>query len=343
MKTMEKDKTLLYRFFSNISDEETCRKALDIILSDDEQAVLSDRLSAALMFEQGYTPGEIAAQTESSAVIMSKVREALLESGLDLSGLMSKAPANPYSIFADVYDSLTEDVEYERRADYITGLLRRYGCEPEIILDLGCGTGTMTTLMAQKGYSMIGVDMSPEMLAVASEKAEKDGLDILYLNQPMEDFELYGTVGAVISLLDSINYITEEKELEQTFRLVHNYLDPGGLFIFDINTAYKLKNILPGNTFCGESDKAFYTWENVYDPDYSICEFSLNFFIKNGENYSRHSETHYQRAYTDSYIKRLLLRCGFEVLDSFDDLTFSPPSRNAEKVFYIARKAKDHD
>ena len=343
MKTMEKDKTLLYKLFSNITDTETCRKVFDIILSDDEQAVLADRLSAALMFEQGCSPSEIAASTESSAIILSKIREALLDGGLDLSRLIGRASATPYSIFAEVYDSLTEDVEYERRADYITGLLRRYGSEPEIILDLGCGTGTMTSLMAKKGYSMIGVDMSPEMLAVASEKAEKDGLDILYLNQPMEDFELYGTVGTVISLLDSVNYITEEKELEQTFRLVHNYLDPGGLFIFDINTAYKLKNILPGNTFCGESDKAFYSWENVYDPDYSICEFTLNFFIKNGETYSRHSETHYQRAYTDAFIKRLLLRCGFEVLDSFDDLTFDPPMRSSEKVFYIARKAKDHD
>ncbi len=343
MKTMEKDKTLLYRLFSNIGDPETCNRVFDIILSDDEQSVLTDRLQTALMFEEGKTPGEIAASVESSAVIMSKIREALFDSGIELSQLVERTPSNPYSIFAEVYDSLTEDVEYVRRADYITGLLRRYGCEPEIILDLGCGTGTMTTLMAKKGYSMIGVDMSPEMLAVASEKAVNDGLDILYLNQPMEDFELYGSVGAVISLLDSINYITEEKELEQTFRLVHNYLDPDGLFIFDINTAYKLKNILPGNTFCGESDKAFYAWENVYDPDYSICEFTLNFFIKNGETYTRHSETHYQRAYTDSFIKRLLTKCGFEVLDSFDDLTLNSPSRNAQKVFYIARKAEDHD
>lgn len=340
---MLKDNNLFYRLFSNITDEETCRRVFDIILSDDEQTVLADRLSAALMFEQGKSPSDIAASTESSAVIMSKIREALLDSGVDLSQLISSSPSNPYSVFAEVYDSLTEDVEYVRRADYITSLLRKYGSDPEIILDLGCGTGTVTSLMAKKGYSMIGVDMSPEMLAVAAEKAEKDGLDILYLNQPMEDFELYGSVGAVICLLDSLNYITEEKELEQTFRLVHNYLDPGGLFIFDINTAYKLKNVLAGNTFCGESDKAFYCWENVYDPDYSICEFTLNFFIKNGENYSRHTETHYQRAYTDSYLKRILKKCGFEVLDSFDDLSFNSPSRNSEKVFYIARKAAHHE
>lgn len=335
---MQKDINLLYRLFSNISDEETCRRAFDVILSDDEQNVLADRLHTALLFEEGKTPGEIAAQVESSAIIMSKIREAAADSELNFAQLVSAAPANPYSVFAEVYDSLTEDVEYQRRADYITSLLRKYGTDPEIILDLGCGTGTITRLMAKKGYSMIGVDMSSEMLAVASDKAEKEDLDILYLNQPMEDFELYGSVGAVICLLDSLNYITEDEDIEQTFRLVHNYLDPGGLFIFDVNTPYKFKNILAGNTFCGESDKAFYSWENVYDPDYDLCEFTLNFFIKNQAGYSRHTETHYQRSYTSAFLTRLLKKCGFEVIASFDDVSTNPPSRTSEKVFYVARK-----
>ena len=335
---MQKDNNLLFRLFSNITDEDTCRKVFDIILSDDEQLVLADRLSAAIMFEQGFSASDIAAQTNSSAIIMSKVRSAAAGSGLNLSDLSSSKSQNPYSIFAEVYDSLTEDVEYSRRADYIVSLLRKFDCRPEIILDLGCGTGSVTNLLAKKGYSMIGVDMSPEMLSIASEKAEKEGVDVLYLNQPMEQFELYGTVGAVICLLDSLNYITEEKDLMETFRLVHNYLDPGGLFIFDINTAYKLKKILPGNTFCGESEKAFYSWENVFDPDYNICEFTLNFFIKAGQHYSRHIETHYQKAYTDAFIKKTLNQCGFEVLSTFDDVSFDNPARNSEKVFYIAKK-----
>lgn len=335
---MQNDNKLLFRLFSNITDEETCRKVFDIILSDDEQNVLADRLSAALMFEQGLSASDIAAQTNSSAIIMSKVRAAAAESGLNLTELSASTLQNPYSIFAEVYDSLTEDVEYARRADYIVSLFRKYGISPEIVLDLGCGTGSITNLLASKGYSMIGVDISTEMLSIASEKADKAGLDVLYLNQPMEHFELYGSVGAVICLLDSLNYIIEEKDLESTFRLVHNYLDPGGLFIFDINTAYKLKNILPGNTFCGESDKAFYTWENVFDPDYNICEFTLNFFIKEGQQYSRHIETHYQKAYTDAFIKKLLKRCGFEMLSSFNDVSFDAPARNSEKVFYIAKK-----
>lgn len=336
---MQKDNNYLYRLFANITDEDTCSKAFDVILSDDEQAVLADRLFAALMFEQGKSPSDIAAACDSSAIILSKVKEALLDSGLDFSALATNVPSTPYSVFAEVYDSLTEDVEYKRRADYIVQLIRRYGTDPELILDLGCGTGTVTSLLAKKGYGMIGVDMSAEMLSVAADKAEKDGLDILYLNQPMEDFELYGTVGVTISLLDSLNYVTDEKDLEQTFRLVHNYLDPGGLFIFDINTAYKLKNILPGNTFCGESDKAFYTWENVYDPDYGICEFTLNFFIKEGKNFCRRTETHYQRAYTDAFIRKLLKKCDFELLECFDDISFDKPSRTAEKVFYIAKKS----
>ena len=336
---MQKDNNLLYRLFANITDEETSGKAFDVILSDDEQSVLSDRLSAALMLEEGKTASDIAAECDSSAIIVSKVKEALIDSGLDFKSLTAAPPSNPYSVFAEIYDSLTEDVEYERRADYIVRLLRKFGKDPELILDLGCGTGTVTSLLAKKGYSMIGVDMSEEMLSVAADKAEKDGLDILYLNQPMEEFELYGTVGAAISLLDSINYVIDDQGLEQTFRLVHNYLDPDGLFIFDINTVYKLKNILPGNTFCGESDKAFYTWENVFDLDYNICEFTLNFFIKDGKNYCRRTETHYQRAYTDAYIRKLLKKCGFEVVGSYDDVSFEKPSRTSEKVFYVARKA----
>lgn len=335
---MQKDNSLLFRLFSNISDEETCRKAFDIILSDDEQNVLSDRLDVAVMSEQGHSASDIAAKTNSSAIITSKVRAAAMESGLNLSDLLVSKNQNPYSIFAEVYDSLTEDVEYQRRADYIVSLFNKFGINPEIVLDLGCGTGSVTNILAEKGYSMIGVDMSPEMLSIASEKADKAGLDVLYLNQPMEQFELYGSVGAVICLLDSLNYIVEEKDLEETFRLVHNYLDPGGLFIFDINTAYKLKNILPGNTFCGESDEAFYVWENVYDPDYNICEFTLNFFINDGHKYSRHTETHYQKAYTDSYIKKALKRAGFEVLATYDDVSYDVPLKNSEKVFYIAKK-----
>lgn len=338
---MQKDITLLYRLFSNITDEETCSKALDVILSDDEQNVLADRLYTALLFESGKTPGEIAALVDSSAVIMSKIREAAAESGLDFSELVSSASQSPYSVFAEIYDSLTEDVEYRRRADYITSILRKYGTDPEIILDLGCGTGTITRLMAQKGYSMIGVDMSSEMLAVASDKAEKENLDILYLNQPMEDFELYGSVGAVTCLLDSLNYITEDEDVLQTFRLVHNYLDPGGLFIFDVNTPYKFKNILAGNTFCGESDKAFYCWENVYDPDYDICEFTLNFFIKNSTVYSRHTETHYQRSYSLAQLGKMLKKCGFELVATFDDLSFDEPSRTSQKVFFVAKKPEE--
>lgn len=335
---MQKDISLLYRLFSNISDEKTCQRVFDIILSDDEQNVLSDRLIAALMFEEGQSAGDIAAQTESSALIISKVRAAALQSGLKLSEFVKSQGHNPYSLFAEVYDSLTEDVEYTKRAEYITTILRQNGCNPEFILDLGCGTGSITTLLAKKGYSMIGVDMSPEMLVIACEKAEKEGLDILYLNQPMEEFELYGTVGAVVCLLDSLNYITESKDLEHTFDLVHNYLDPDGLFIFDINTAYKLKNILPGNTFCGESDKAFYTWENFYDLDYDICEFTLNFFMKDGDKYSRHTEAHYQKAYTDAQIKKMLKKCGFELISTYNDVTFDAPTRTSQKVFYVARK-----
>ena len=335
---MQKNNMFLLNLFTNISDTDTCKKVLDVLLSDDEQKVILDRVIAALMYSAGNSTSDIAATTESSAIILSKVREELEKSNIDFSRLVSGSSLNPYSIFAEVYDSLTEDVEYKKRADYISSLFKRFKISPEIVLDLGCGTGSVTTLMAKKGYSMIGVDMSPEMLSIASDKAKKEGLDILYLNQPMEDFELYGTVGAVICLLDSLNYITENKDLSRTFDLVHNYLDPNGLFIFDVNTPYKFKNILAGNTFCGENEHVFYTWENFFDPESNLCEFMLNFFIKEGKTYSRYTETHYQKSYTSSYLKKLLEGCGFELLGTFDDLSFNLPARNSQKVFYVARK-----
>ncbi|MEG1294731.1 MAG: class I SAM-dependent methyltransferase, partial [Clostridium sp.] len=149
-----------------------------------------------------------------------------------------------YTSFARVYDTFMDNIPYEEWADYLQEILKREKVENGLVLDLGCGTGTLTEILASRGFDMIGVDNSVDMLEIAMEKKEQSGQDILYLLQDMRTFELYGTVGAVVSICDSLNYILEETELEQVFRLVNNYLDPGGVFIFDFNTVYKYKEIL---------------------------------------------------------------------------------------------------
>ena len=169
-----------------------------------------------------------------------------------------------YENFARVYDTFMDNVPYEEWSRYLIGLLRREKIEDGLVLELGCGTGSMTQLLSAAGYDMIGVDNSEDMLEIAMEKKTGSGLNILYLLQDMREFELYGTVRAVVSVCDSINYITEEEDLLQVFRLVNNYLDPGGIFIFDMNTVYKYQELLGDITIAENREDCSFIWENTY-------------------------------------------------------------------------------
>ena len=169
-----------------------------------------------------------------------------------------------YTSFAVVYDTFMDNVPYEEWGEYLHGLLLEYGVEDGLVLDLGCGTGTMTEILASKGYDMTGVDFSEEMLDIAMQKRTKSGHDILYLMQDMREFELYGTVRAIVSVCDSMNYLTEDGDLEQVFRLANNYLDPGGLFIFDMNTEYKYREMLGDQTIAEERENCSFIWDNYY-------------------------------------------------------------------------------
>lgn len=178
-----------------------------------------------------------------------------------------------YTSFASVYDIFMDNIPYEEWAEYLSGLLAEYEVTDGIVLDLGCGTGTLTELMAARGFDMIGVDYSEEMLEIAMEKRAESGRDILYLLQDMREFELYGTVRAVISICDSLNYITEEEELEEVFRLVNNYLDPEGVFIFDFNTVYKYREILGDQTIAESREDCSFIWDNYYYEEEQINEY----------------------------------------------------------------------
>ena len=185
-----------------------------------------------------------------------------------------------YTSFAAVYDTFMDNIPYEEWKSYLEELLKEYGVQDGLVLDLGCGTGTMTELLAADGYDMIGVDNSEEMLEIAREKQIKSGHEILYLLQDMREFELYGTVGAVFSICDSLNYITEPEELKQVFRWVNNYLDPGGIFIFDFNTEYKYREVLGDQTIAESREDCSFIWDNYYYEEERINEYELNLFIR---------------------------------------------------------------
>ena len=247
-----------------------------------------------------------------------------------------------YDLLAPYYDAINADIDYEKWADFIENIFNRE-CKsrPELVLDLGCGTGKMTLELARRGYDMTGIDYSPEMLDIARGEAEKSGQDVLWLCQDMREFELYGTVDAAVCCLDCINHLEDEVDLEKCFNLVHNYLIPDGIFIFDINGKYKFENIYADNTYAMEEDGGMCVWENYYDPDSRICDFYITLFkeCKDGR-YERHDETQSERMYTLADIKSALEKCNMEYLDCFGDLEFTPGNDECERIYIVAKCRK---
>lgn len=243
-----------------------------------------------------------------------------------------------YTGFARVYDLFMDNVPYAEWSQYLAGLLQEHGITDGLVLDLGCGTGKMTRLLAQAGYDMIGADNSEEMLQAARE-ADGGAQDILYLLQDMREFELYGTVRAVVSICDSINYILEEEELLQVFRLVNNYLDPGGIFIFDMNTLYKYRELLGETVICENRDEGSFIWENFYEEEGQTNQYDLTFFIREEDmRYRKYEETHVQRGYGTQQVESLLRQAGLEVLAVYDVYTKDPVKEDSGRVCFVARE-----
>ena len=245
-----------------------------------------------------------------------------------------------YTSFASVYDTFMDNIPYEEWAEYLVDLLKEYGIQDGLVLDLGCGTGNMTELLAAAGYDMIGVDNAEEMLEIAMEKRTKSGHDILYLLQDMREFELYGTVNAIVSICDSINYITEEEDLLEVFRLANNYLDPKGIFIFDFNTVYKYSEVLGNQTIAEDREDCSFIWDNYYYEGEQINEYELSLFIKEQDSdlYRKYQEMHYQKAYDLETIKRLIEQSGLEYINAYDAFTRNAPIGESERIYVIARE-----
>lgn len=245
-----------------------------------------------------------------------------------------------YSDFAQVYDIFMDETPYGEWKDYVVSVFDRYQVEKGcIVLELGCGTANLTELLAGAGYDMIGIDNSDEMLNIAMNKKAASGRNILYLKQDMREFELYGTVKAVISICDSLNYILEEEELLTVFKLVNNYLDPGGIFLFDFNTVYKYETVIGDVTIAENRDDCSFIWENYYHSDRNINEYDLTVFVKESTGlFRRFEETHYQRGYTLEQIRYLVEASGMTFLDAVDAKSHGEVCQDTERIYVIAQE-----
>lgn len=247
-----------------------------------------------------------------------------------------------YEAFAYVYDLFMESVPYEKWGEQIHNILIENKIADGLVLDLGCGTGAMTRIFRDYGYDMIGVDNSEDMLMVARE-AEYDQMDsdkgeILYLCQDMREFQLYGTVRSVISVCDCLNYITDVKDLTEVFSLVANYLDAGGLFIWDMNTPYKYSSI--PDTIAENQETAAFIWNNYYDDETKLNTYEVNLFIQDEESdlFSRETEVHVQRAYTLDEIKDALTKAGMELIKIMDCDTGKDVAETTSRWLFVARE-----
>ncbi len=245
-----------------------------------------------------------------------------------------------YEHFADIYDEFMQDASYPEWADYIERLFRKFGAKPKLVLDLACGTGSLTAELAKRGYEMIAIDGSASMLEQARTKISKVSKQApLCLQQDMREFELFGTVDSVICTCDSLNYLTEAEDLKTVFRLVENYLEPRGLFIFDMNTRYKFSEILSDQTFAETSDDAAFIWENYFYEEEDINEYQVTFFEQDEDGrYERHEELHYEKAYDPELIVKLLREAGLEVVAVLDAFTEDEARPDSERICFVARE-----
>lgn len=262
--------------------------------------------------------------------------------------------AEAYSNFAAVYDALMDNIPYDTWVDYLHSLLMEYGISSGILAELGCGTGNITERMSAFGYDMIGIDNSPAMLDIANEKREQNHSSALYLCQDMREFELYGTVAAIISLCDSVNYITEPDELTHVFSLVNNYLDPDGLFIFDFHTEHYYRDVVAEATIAEDRDDISFIWDNYYDEESSTNELALSLFVREeddsdadasgaGALFRKYEELHVQKGYTLKQMQQIVSDSGLTLLAAYDAFTHEPADETCERIYMIAKETRHAD
>ena len=249
-----------------------------------------------------------------------------------------------YELIAPFYDAFNKDVSHAAWADLAEKCFARFDGKVESVLDLGTGTGSLALELARRGYDMIGVDASEEMLSVAHRRAGEAGLSdrLLWLCQEMTDFELYGTVEAVVSSLDCINHLLSLGELRQCFSLVHNYLVPGGLFLFDVNTPYKFAQIYGDRDYVLEEGNTLCAWQNLYREKSGLCDFYISLFTRQRDgSYFREDTVERERRYTLRSLQSALSQTGFELLGVYGDTALGAPEEQTERWYLLAKAIKE--
>ncbi len=245
-----------------------------------------------------------------------------------------------YGIFSEFYDALTANVSYDTVAQVLSSLLTRYGKGRGLLLDLACGTGSVSVRLAEKGYEVIGVDLSPEMLSEAQNKAYSAGQNILFLCQDMTALDLYGTVDAAVCTLDGLCHLPDEESLSAALRKVSLFMNPGGVFLFDVNSVYKHRAVLGNNTFVYDTDDVYCVWQNTLLSDGVTVQMDLDFFepVSDAGDYVRQSERFTERAYPRETLEAMLKKAGFTVLDVFDGYSEKPAHNTSERLLFAVRK-----
>lgn len=241
---------------------------------------------------------------------------------------------NCYTSLAGGYDSLTEDVQYEKRAAFLQKLLAKSTIPVHTVLDLACGTGTMTCLLAEAGYEMIGVDISEDMLSEAAGKTVSPGkIPPIYLQQSMEELDLYGTVEAAVCCLDSINYLTDARALKRALQRLHLFVAPGGVFLFDVNTPCKLRS-LDGQVFLDEREDLYCVWRAEFDRRSRICTYGMDIFERQGALWRRSLEEHYEKAWEVEELKHFLTEAGFGWIRTWGDCRLRAPRQDEQRIYF---------
>lgn len=243
-----------------------------------------------------------------------------------------------YSNFASFYDGLTKNVDYKALAKYFDGLINKYGNGGNLLLDLACGTGSLSIELAKMGYDVVATDISEQMLSEAQSKVETFGNPI-FLCQSMQNLDMFGTIDAVVCSLDSINHIESQEDVKTAIEKVSLFMNPGAVFIFDVNTLYKHREVLGQNTFVYDTDDVYCVWQNCFDSKDGSVEISLDFFEELDDGaYERSEECFKEYYYSDVFLSQAVKNSGMSVISRFDGFSENEANEKSERVVYVCRK-----
>ncbi|MDD3238877.1 MAG: class I SAM-dependent methyltransferase [Lachnospira sp.] len=246
-----------------------------------------------------------------------------------------------YTGFAYVYDEYMDNIPYEEWTTYLLELMKENQlAAPADIVELGCGTGTVTQILDRAGYNCVGIDLSAEMLSVAMDKMYESEQQIMYVQQDMRDFELPYETDGMVSIGDSMNYITTSDDLKQVLECVNQGLKSGGVFIFDLKTIHFFRDVLGDNTFAENRDNSAFIWDNFYDEDNRNNEYDLAVFIENEDDgtFERYEENHYQHGLTLEEVSEAVEAAGLKIRQVYDAFTHDAPKEESERLYYIIEK-----